>query len=176
MSTILRLERTCWERGMVMTISENIFELLKRRGMSQREFSERTGIAQSTISDWKRKKTNPVSEKILIICEVLEVTPYELLGGTDGRGERSNPSNVIVIDKNTEHGELICEYLAMDDRMQQRLIGYMRALQEIANKQQNKGVKSKTDKSINKKIASDIDCQHNKKSKVSRKSEPFIKA
>ena len=38
-----------------MTISENIFELLKRRGMSQKEFSERTGIAQSTISDWKRK-------------------------------------------------------------------------------------------------------------------------
>ena len=96
-----------------MTISENIFELLKRRGMSQKEFSERTGIAQSTISDWKRKKTNPVSEKILIICEVLEVTPYELLGGTDGRGERSNPSDVIIIDKNTEHGEIICEYLAM---------------------------------------------------------------
>ena len=129
-----------------MTISENIFELLKRRGMSQKEFSERTGIAQSTISDWKRKKTNPVSEKILIICEVLEVTPYELLGGTDGRGERSNPSDVIIIDKNTEHGEIICEYLAMDDRMQQRIIGYMKALQEEMNKQQMKGCRTKTAK------------------------------
>lgn len=129
-----------------MTISENIFELLKRRGMSQKKFSERTGIAQSTISDWKRKKTNPVSEKILIICEVLEVTPYELLGGTDGRGERSNPSDVIIIDKNTEHGEIICEYLAMDDRMQQRLIGYMKALQETMNKRQMKGCKTKTAK------------------------------
>ena len=131
-----------------MTISENIFELLKRRGMSQKEFSERTGIAQSTISDWKRKKTNPVSEKILIICEVLEVTPYELLGGTDGRGERSNPSDVIIIDKNTEHGEIICEYLAMDDRMQQRIIGYMKALQEAINKQQIKGSKSKSGKTV----------------------------
>jgi transcriptional regulator with XRE-family HTH domain len=35
--------------------------------MTQKEFSEATGIAQSSISDWKRKKTNPVSEKILII-------------------------------------------------------------------------------------------------------------
>ena len=57
--------------------------------MSQKEFSERTGIAQSSISDWKRKRTNPVSEKILIICEVLEVTPYELLAGTDGVGSRN---------------------------------------------------------------------------------------
>lgn len=54
--------------------------------MSQKEFSERTGIAQSSISDWKRKRTNPVSEKILIICEV---TPYELLAGTDGVGSRN---------------------------------------------------------------------------------------
>ena len=60
--------------------------------MSQKEFSEKTGIAQSSISDWKRKKTNPVSEKILIICSVLDITPYELLGGTDGVGSRSNPA------------------------------------------------------------------------------------
>jgi transcriptional regulator with XRE-family HTH domain len=50
-----------------MTISDKIFELIRERGMTQKEFSEATGIAQSSISDWKRKKTNPVSEKILII-------------------------------------------------------------------------------------------------------------
>jgi transcriptional regulator with XRE-family HTH domain len=54
-----------------MTISEKIFELLRERGMTQKEFAQATGIAESSISDWKRKKTNPVSEKILIICEVL---------------------------------------------------------------------------------------------------------
>ena len=76
-----------------MTISERIFELLEQRGMSQKEFSEKTGIAQSSISDWKRKKANHVSEKILIICNVLDVMPYELLGGTDGVGSQSNPSD-----------------------------------------------------------------------------------
>ena len=60
------------------------FQLLDEKGMSQKAFSERTGIAQSSISDWKRKKTNPVAEKIMIICEQLDVTPYELLSGTDG--------------------------------------------------------------------------------------------
>ena len=114
-----------------MTISERIFELIKERGMSQKEFSERTGIAQSSISDWKRKKTNPVSEKILIICEVLGVTPYELLGGTDGEGTRSNPSECIIVDKNSENGQFICEFLSMDQGMQGRLLGYMKALQEL---------------------------------------------
>jgi transcriptional regulator with XRE-family HTH domain len=32
-----------------MTISDKIFELIKMRGMTQKEFSEATGIAQSSI-------------------------------------------------------------------------------------------------------------------------------
>ena len=71
-----------------MTISERIFELLKERGYTQKEFSKKTGIAESTISDWKKKGTNPVSDKILTICDVLEVTPYFLLSGTDTRVSR----------------------------------------------------------------------------------------
>ncbi len=66
-----------------MTISERIFELIKERGYTQKEFSKRTGIAESTISDWKKKGTNPVSDKILIICKVLEVSPYFLLSGSE---------------------------------------------------------------------------------------------
>ena len=61
-------------------ISEKIFELILRNGMTQKEFSEETGISQSTISDWKRKGTNPSADKILKICEVLKVTPYERSG------------------------------------------------------------------------------------------------
>ena len=114
-----------------MTISERIFELIEKRGMSQKEFAEKTGIAQSSISDWKRKKTNPVSEKILIICEVLNVTPYELLGGTDGSGDRSNPSKVILIEKDSEIGKAVVEFMAMDKGMQGRILGYMQALKEL---------------------------------------------
>jgi len=114
-----------------MTISERIFELLDKRGMSQKEFSEKTGIAQSSISDWKRKKTNPVSEKILIICNVLDVTPYELLGGTDGVGSRSNPSDMILIDKNSEYGSAIMDFLALDKGNQERMLGYLKALTEM---------------------------------------------
>ena len=38
-----------------MLISERIYKYLEERGMSQNEFAKRTGISQSTISDWRRK-------------------------------------------------------------------------------------------------------------------------
>jgi transcriptional regulator with XRE-family HTH domain len=114
-----------------MTISDKIFELIKMRGMTQKEFSEATGIAQSSISDWKRKKNNPVSEKILIICEVLNVTPYELLSGTEGEGKRNTPSDLMVVDKDTELGQFIVEFQKMDSGKRARLMGYFNALKDM---------------------------------------------
>lgn len=108
-----------------MLISERVFELLKEKGMSQKEFSLRTGIAQSTISDWKSKKVNPASDKILIICDVLQVSPYELLAGSAAQYE--NP-NCIVIDRESDLYILVemISRLKSDQRL--RLQGYLEAL------------------------------------------------
>ncbi len=65
-----------------MIISERLFKLMEEKGITQLELSSDTGIAQSTISDWKRKKTNPSADKIMTICEVLDVSPFELLQDT----------------------------------------------------------------------------------------------
>ena len=60
------------ERGVdVMTISERIFKILRDRNMSQNAFAKKAGLASSTISDWKNKKTNPSSDKIMDICEAV---------------------------------------------------------------------------------------------------------
>jgi transcriptional regulator with XRE-family HTH domain len=114
-----------------MTISEKIFELLDKRGMTQKEFSEATGITQSSISDWKRKKTNPASDKILIICEVLNVSPGELLSGTEPEGKKSIPCDYIIIDKTTELGRFVADVQRMDTRSRDRLLGYYNALKEM---------------------------------------------
>ena len=83
-----------------MTISERIFERLNEMHLSQKNFSEKTGIRQSTISEWKAKKTNPSSDKIMIICEVLEVSPEWLLSGTETKGTYRNQVDRFVIDIN----------------------------------------------------------------------------
>lgn len=66
-----------------MKISEKIFELMEAKGINQLELAQKTGIGQSTISDWKTKKTNPSANKIMIICKTLEVSPEELLEGME---------------------------------------------------------------------------------------------
>ena len=113
-----------------MTISERIFEKLKELSMTQKEFSERTSIQQSTISEWKKKHTNPSADKIMVICKVLGVSPEWLLSGTEGKGQYRNPVDWFVIGRDTELGELILEFNRMDSRKKDRLLGYMKALTE----------------------------------------------
>ena len=108
-----------------------IKEQLTDRGMSQKEFAQRTGIAESSISDWKKKRTNPVSDKILIICEVLDVTPYELLSGAEHTGNRSRDNNTYVISKETEIGRLVETYQKLNTDAQKRVMGYLEALKEL---------------------------------------------
>jgi transcriptional regulator with XRE-family HTH domain len=114
-----------------MTISDRIFEKLKQNKMTQKEFSEATGISQSTISEWKSKKTNPTSEKIMIICKVLDVTPEWLHSGIENTGERGNNSDWYIIDKNTEMGILIKNFHEMDEYQRGRLLGYMEAIKNL---------------------------------------------
>lgn len=63
-----------------MNISDRIFETLKNSNISQKEFSKMTGIAESTICDWKRKGLNPAADKLSTICRALKVSPDFLLG------------------------------------------------------------------------------------------------
>ena len=113
------------------TVSDRIFELLKERKMTQKEFAQRTGIAESSISDWKKKRTNPVSDKILIICEVLGVSPYELLSGAEYTGNRSREHETYAISKGTDVGMLVESYQKLDSDLQKRLLGYLEALREL---------------------------------------------
>ena len=101
---------------VMKTISDRIFELMKARGMSQKTFSEKTGIAQSTISDWKK---------------TLGVSPYELLSGAEHVGTRSNKCTTYVVDKGTELGSMIEMYQNVDASDQKRIIGYMQALMDM---------------------------------------------
>ncbi len=122
-----------------MTISDRIFEKLRQINMTQKVFSEETGISQSTISEWKSKRTNPTSEKIMIICKVLDVTPEWLLSGIENTGGRGNNARWYVIDKETDMGRIISNYHDMDLRQRERLLGYMEAIIALDGNSGRKG-------------------------------------
>lgn len=115
-----------------MIISERIFTILNEKGISQKEFSERTGISQSTISDWKRKKTNPASDKIMLICDVLDITPYELLSGVEK--SKYTQLDYVIVDKNSTDYLFLETMRKFDKSTRDRLFGYMQALKEMQQK------------------------------------------
>lgn len=114
-----------------MTISQRIFELLNEKKMTQKEFSKQTGIPQSTISDWRKKNTNPTSDKILIICEVLDITPYELLSGVKEEGNRSREQRCLVVSDDSDEGRVLQLFNQLDQGGRARLLGYLEALSHI---------------------------------------------
>lgn len=120
-----------------MIISERIFELMDKKNVSRKRFSEETGIAQSTISDWKRKKTNPAADKIMAICDALQVTPTQLLAdgmeGPDSAGTAVEAEvDYMMVRKGSEEYVLIENYRKLGKSGKGRVQGYLQALAEDA--------------------------------------------
>ncbi len=110
-----------------MTISDRIFERLKQLSITQKEFAKKAGIQQSTISEWKKNKTNPSSDKILAICKALDVTPEWLLSGVDPAENRGKNQKYYTVDLSTDSGMLVIEFNKLDKQERDRILGYVAA-------------------------------------------------
>lgn len=117
-----------------MLISERIYKFMEEKKITQFEFAKRTGISQSTVSDWRRKGTNPSADKIMIICDVLGVTPYDLLLGTENRKMKEympyKDVDYVVVNKDSKEYALLEIYQTMDSSMQKRLESYIKTLKD----------------------------------------------
>lgn len=113
--------------GFSMTISDRVFEKLAKNGMTQKRFSEETGIKQSTISEWKKNHTNPTSDKIMSICNVLDVSPEWLLSGVERAGNKRKKGDFYIIDKGTDLWLLVEQYESLDKEFRDRIMGYVEA-------------------------------------------------
>lgn len=63
-----------------MSISDVIFNKMSEKKITQKEFSKRTNIPESTISDWKKKGNTPGAEKLTTIAAALGISVSELIG------------------------------------------------------------------------------------------------
>ena len=116
-----------------MTVGQRIFELLKQKGMTQKVFSEKTGIATTTISDWRKNNTNPGSDNILLICAALDVTPEYLLSGVSEDSDRGRGRDYVVIPDGTEERFLIEAFGKMEFEKRKQVLEYVTRLVEPEN-------------------------------------------
>lgn len=102
-----------------MNIYERIFDRLEELHMSQIELSRRTGIATSTISDWRKKKINPQADKLVTICKALDMSLVDLLCGED-----DNKNKVLTSEYVTDDGLMIETIMNASDDIKRRVIAY----------------------------------------------------
>ena len=117
-----------------MTIGERVLDLVHKKNMTQKEFSERTGIPQSTMSSWRGKKQNPSMNKLQVICDTLEVDPYYLISGTE-MNESLN-SDYVTVYRDDEEYDLMIEFRKLDRDCRNRLMGYLRALVDMSQQEE----------------------------------------
>ena len=131
-----------------MNIYEKIFARLEELHFSQIELSRRTGIATSTISDWRKKKINPQADKLVAICKALDMSLVDLLCYEEEKEQ------TIQTDYLMDENRLIELYRSSDSETKRRLLRYFE-LVEIC-KEINRNNESKENRR-NVSVIQDID-------------------
>jgi len=114
-----------------MTISERILKVIKERNMTQVEFAKQVGIATSTISEWKKRKTNPSVDKLMDICNVLQITPEQLLTGEGIEDEEEIATTMPESRFTPQDIRMVEDYHGLKEEQQKRFLAYMEALKKI---------------------------------------------
>ena len=65
----------------MLLIGARIQEYRKKAGMNQEEFAERLGVSRQAVSKWERDKAYPDLDRLVCICELLDVQVGELIYG-----------------------------------------------------------------------------------------------
>ena len=107
-----------------MKIYEKIFDRLDELHMSQMELSRRTGIATSTISDWRKKKINPQADKIVSICRALDMSLVDLLC------DEETVEPAAQIDCLTNENYMIELFRQSDAESKRRIISYKMCIRD----------------------------------------------
>ena len=121
-----------------MTISEKIVKYMELQQVSQRELARKTGIAQSTISDWKNKGAVPPADKLPQICKVLNINMNELYDDSCIQKDGFE----FIIDTEDELYEFVARYKKMPVNTKNRLMSYINAMMDIED-ESNRGYNGK---------------------------------
>ena len=122
----------------IMNIYEKIFARLEELHMSQIELSRRTGIATSTISDWRKKKINPQADKLVAICKALDMSLVDLLCD-DAETDQVTQTDYILDEKH-----IIEVFRNSDLETKRRLLRYFELVEickEINQKNESNNIK-----------------------------------
>ena len=67
----------------MLYIGSRIQEYRKKAELSQEEFADKIGVSRQAVSKWERDKAYPDLDRLVCICEILDVQMDELIYGEE---------------------------------------------------------------------------------------------
>lgn len=91
-----------------MSLGENIYNLRKRKKLSQEDLSERIGVTRQTISNWKLNETTPNPNQLKLLSKVLDISIDELVGNKSMQTRREEKKIISNKYNIPFHVSIIC--------------------------------------------------------------------
>ena len=82
-----------------MSLGERLYELRKKKGLSQEEVADKLNVTRQSVSKWETDESKPDFDKIVPICELYEISTNELLNGTQ---EEKEEKEVKIINNDNK--------------------------------------------------------------------------
>lgn len=82
-------------------LGERLYELRRKKNMSQEEMAEKLNVSRQTISKWETNQTQPDFDKIIPICQLFDINSEELL-----TGKKTSP-NPVKLEENKRKTALV---------------------------------------------------------------------
>ena len=94
----------------MLLIGERIQEYRKARGLNQEEFAEKIGVSRQAVSKWERDKAYPDLDRVVCICEILDISIDELIYGQNATEKINTTVHLIgEIADGFESVKLFCQ-------------------------------------------------------------------
>ena len=80
-----------------MSFSNNLSTHRKQKGLSQEQLAFQIGVSRQAVSKWETGLSQPELSNIEKICEVLEITPNELMGFDVLKNDNHRKKNKLFV-------------------------------------------------------------------------------
>ncbi len=80
-----------------MNLNKNIFDLRKKKGLSQDALAEQIDVTRQTISNWEKGETSPNPEQLILLSKVLDISIDDLVGNEFVSASNKSVSKSVYI-------------------------------------------------------------------------------
>ena len=112
------------------SINERIRELRQSMHLSQDNVAKYLGVNRATYTQLENGHRKVLAVEAAKLSRLFGVTVDMLTREPDGDADETI-RDVYIIEKDSDYGRVLSDFMDMDPGMQNRLIGYMKALKEM---------------------------------------------